>query len=103
MLFKKLLFLSLPLVYVYWRSRTAQQAVRWLFRGVVPEEGAFGKVMTELRQNPEGPPGGGAAAPVQRRPRSTAAKVADNWPVLLAFICGIAITAILFARYSHPE
>lgn len=101
MLLKKLLFLSLPLVIVYMRSATAQQATRWLFRGVVPKDGTLGKVLSELREPPEQAGGAAQASPVRRK--STAARIADNWPVLLAFIAGMAVTAILMARLARPE
>ncbi len=101
MLLKKLLFLTLPLVIVYMRSATAQQATRWLFRGVVPKDGTLGKVLSELREPPDQP--GGMAAPSPTRRKSTAARIADNWPVFLAFIAGVAVTAILMARLARSE
>lgn len=104
MLLKKLLFLSLPLIFVYWRSRTAQQAVRWLFRGVVPQDGTFGKVLNELRQPPDGTTvAGDSARGVPPRPKSLANRVANNWPAFLAFVAGVTITAIMYARFARPE
>lgn len=104
MLLKKLLFLSLPLILVYWRSRTAQQAVRWLFRGVIPQDGTFGKVLNELRQTPgETTMSNDPARGVRPRPLSLAARVANNWPVFLAFVAGVTITAIMYARFARPE
>ncbi len=102
MLLKKLIFLTLPLIFVYWRSRTAQQAVNWLFRGVIPQDGAFGKVLHELRQDPAG---SGSANETRRkqRPASLAARLANNWRIFLAFVAGVAITAILFSRFGHHE
>jgi hypothetical protein len=104
MLLKKLLFLSLPLILLYWRSRTAQQALRWLFRGVLPQDGAFGKVLNELRQAPDGTTvTGDTARGVRPRPNGLAARVANNWPAFLAFVAGVTITAIMYARFARPE
>lgn len=101
MLLKKLVFLMLPLVIVYMRSATAQQATRWLFRGVVPKDGTLGKVISELREPPHHPGGTTHASPERRK--STAARIADNWPVFLAFVAGVAVTAILMARLARSE
>jgi hypothetical protein len=104
MLLKKLLFLSLPLIFVYWRSRTAQQATKWLFRGVVPQDGVFGKVFNELRQTPDGTTvTADSTQKLRPRPASLAAKVANNWPLFLAFVAGVTITAIMYARFARPE
>jgi hypothetical protein len=106
MLLKKLFFLMIPLVVVYWRSRTAQNAARWVFRGVIPEDGPLGKVVAELREPPSRPPGSASADMSARRPvvkRSAAAQAAAHWPVVLAFVAGIALAAILFSRWSYVD
>jgi len=101
MLLKKLLFLALPMLVLYVRSRTAQNATKWLFKGVFPTDGPLGQVFSEFSKGPQTPPGRGAqAAPSQppaRQKRRLAATVANNWPVVLAFLAGICVATWLFS------
>ena len=83
---------------VYLRSRTAQNATKWLFKGVFPTEGPLGQVFSEISKPPQQPQGRSAqAAPKPLRKRRLAATVANNWPVVLAFLAGICLATWLFS------
>lgn len=101
MLLKKLLFLALPMLVVYVRSRTAQNATKWLFKGVFPTDGPLGQVFSEISKGPQPPPGkttqATPARPTVRPKRRLAATVANNWPVVLAFLAGICVATWLFS------
>jgi hypothetical protein len=96
---KKIFFLILPLIVVYWRSNLAQNAVKWLFRGVLPNDGLFGPLAQRSVQD----------VPIPREPeqrphpvkksgsRSLSARIADNWAVILAFLAGISVAAWIFS------
>lgn len=104
MLLKKLFFLALPIILVYWRSRTAQNAARWLFRGVVPTEGPLGQVFSELsrdqRQSSQPVQGAASATPRPASKPRLAAQIANNWPIVLAFLAGICVAGWIFSIAS---
>jgi|GEM_PF-4255477 hypothetical protein len=113
MLLKKLFFLALPIIVVYWRSRAAQNATQWLFRGVLPKDGPWGQVFSEIsnrtqanRSQPEQPVQTMYSQPikvVKRKPRSVAATVASHWPVVLAFLAGVCLAGWLFSISSSKN
>lgn len=93
---KKIIFLMLPLMVVYWRSAMAQNATKWLFRGVIPTDGPLGQVIRAGTQptSPASPPD----EPAKRKPKkSLAAWVAAQWPLILAFLAGVSVAAWAFS------
>lgn len=104
---KKIIFLILPLIVVYWRSNLAQNAVRWLFRGVLPTDGPLGQFMQNSgrpanpgmntrphQQQQQKKPQQQEQQPTRRK--SLAASAADNWPLILAFLAGVTVAAWAF-------
>ncbi|MEI7922079.1 MAG: hypothetical protein WCJ40_09240 [Planctomycetota bacterium] len=111
MLLKKLFFLVIPIIVVYWRSRTAQTATNWLFRGVLPKDGPLGQVFSEFSKTTQPSPTNPSAHPNQSahpqavkadkpKPKTIAATIANQWPVLLAFLAGICLAGLLFSNGS---
>lgn len=96
---KKIIFLILPLVVVYWRSNLAQNAARWLFRGVLPSDGPLGQFVQTTNHNPpRGPEPPNRNNPnAATKPKSLAATVANNWPIILAFLAGVLMAAWVFS------
>lgn len=103
MLLKKLFFLALPIIVVYWRSRTAQNAARWLFRGVVPTEGPLGQVFSEISRDQGKQQTGQGATPSTPGPAAKprlATLIVNNWPIVLAFLAGICVAGWIFSIAS---
>lgn len=98
MLLKKLIFLALPMLVVYLRSRTAQNVTKWLFKGVFPTDGPLGQVFSEISKEHQKPSGQTSQATPKPLPkRRLAATAANNWPLVLAFLAGICVATWLFS------
>lgn len=93
---KKIIFLMLPLVVVYWRSAMAQNATKWLFRGVIPSDGPLGQVI-KAGTPPTSPAASAKDGPRRPAQKSLAARVAAKWPLILAFLAGVTVAAWAFS------
>jgi hypothetical protein len=96
---KKFIFLILPLIVVYWRSNLAQNAVRWLFRGVLPTDGPLGQFVQATSHKPAPVPDSPIRSKPETatKPKSLAATIANNWPIILAFLAGVLVAAWVFS------
>lgn len=86
----------LPLVVVYFRSNMAQNATKWLFRGVIPTDGPLGQAMRASSQ-PTSPAAQAREGPKRPASKSLAAWVAAQWPLILAFLAGVSVAAWAFS------
>jgi hypothetical protein len=94
---KKIIFLIIPLVFVYWRSTMAQNATRWLFRGVIPTDGPLGQVIQAGNRSNQSQQRSDDDIQTPSARRSIAAWLAAQWALVLAFLAGVLVAAWAFS------